>query len=269
MHKLGEDNPNVMLIGNSRMFYNGLLGNSCRVRQLGSYTIYVAQTDQFALSVEDGPWQQLTIAAVPPYARHRISALTDTITTVCIEPETVSENQLAALSAMMGRRTATQALVKRVREAKRHIASAQDCSQFSTQDFDTLFLNMVLEERPLDDRIDRTLHQFRNKADDHNLSAETCAMSNDLSTSRFLHLFRDQTGQRFRSYRMWKRARKFMDYTNRDCNLTFLALDLGYPDSTHFSHSIRRIYGLKPRSLLEGSRNLTIFLGENHRGAVQ
>ncbi|MCC6001488.1 MAG: helix-turn-helix transcriptional regulator [Pararhodobacter sp.] len=269
MHKLDENDPNVMLIGSSRMFYNGLLGNSCRVRQLGSYTIYVAQSGPFCLSVEDGPWQRLAIAAVPPYARHRISAMTDTITTICIEPETVSENQLAALSAMMDRRATTDALIRRVQQAKRHIASAQDCTHFTTQDFDSLFLNMVLEERQIDERIDRTLHQFRTKADDHNLSAETCARSSDLSTSRFLHLFRDQTGQRFRSYRMWKRARRFMDYTNRECNLTFLALDLGYPDSTHFSHSIRRIYGLKPRSLLEGSRNLTIFPGENHRGAVQ
>ena len=43
---------------------------------------------------------------------------------------------------------------------------------------------------------------------------------------------------------MWKRARRFMDHANRDHSVTEVALDLGYPDSTHFSHSIRACFGL-------------------------
>ncbi len=41
--------------------------------------------------------------------------------------------------------------------------------------------------------------------------------------------------------------------------MAHLALDIGYPDSTHFSHSIRRFYGLKPRAIFSGSRELEIF----------
>jgi AraC-like DNA-binding protein len=41
-----------------------------------------------------------------------------------------------------------------------------------------------------------------------------------------------------------------------------VALDAGYPDSTHFSHSIRHVYGLKPRDLFAGSRRLTV-LGDS------
>jgi hypothetical protein len=32
-----------------------------------------------------------------------------------------------------------------------------------------------------------------------------------------------------------------------------------YPDSTHFSHSIRRFYGLQPRAIFSGSRDLAIY----------
>ena len=39
-------------------------------------------------------------------------------------------------------------------------------------------------------------------------------------------------------------------------------LDTGYPDSTHFSHSIRQVYGLNPRDLFAGSRALTV-LGDS------
>jgi AraC-like DNA-binding protein len=43
---------------------------------------------------------------------------------------------------------------------------------------------------------------------------------------------------------MWKRARRFMDHANRDHSVTEVALDLGYPHSTHFSHSIRACFRL-------------------------
>jgi AraC-like DNA-binding protein len=43
--------------------------------------------------------------------------------------------------------------------------------------------------------------------------------------------------------------------------LTDVALDAGYPDATHFSHSIRQVYGLTPRSIFAGSRKLAVFAG--------
>lgn len=58
-------------------------------------------------------------------------------------------------------------------------------------------------------------------------SAMSSALSSALSISRSLHLFRDRTGQRSRSLQIWKRARKFMENSNRDCNLTFPALEPG------------------------------------------
>ena len=39
-----------------------------------------------------------------------------------------------------------------------------------------------------------------------------------------------------------------------------VALDIGYPDSTHFSHSIRQTFGLKPRDIFAGSRKLRIIV---------
>ena len=81
----------------------------------------------------------------------------------------------------------------------------------------------------------------------------------ELSFSRFLHLFRENVGAPFRSFRTWKRARSLLQYVNRDANLAHVALDTGYPDSTHFSHSIRQIYGMKPKDMFAGSRRLAIY----------
>jgi AraC-like DNA-binding protein len=53
-----------------------------------------------------------------------------------------------------------------------------------------------------------------------------------------------------------------LHFVNEDINLAHLAQDIGYPDSTHFSHSIRRFYGLKPRAIFSGSRDLAIYRGD-------
>jgi len=80
-----------------------------------------------------------------------------------------------------------------------------------------------------------------------------------LSFSRFLHLFKQEVGAPFRSFRTWKRARSLLHYVNRESNLAHVALDAGYPDSTHFSHSIRQVYGLKPKDIFAGSRRLAVY----------
>ena len=72
-------------------------------------------------------------------------------------------------------------------------------------------------------------------------------------------IFKEATGISFRSFRAWKRARHLLHFANQDINLAHLAQDIGYPDSTHFSHSIRRFYGLKPRAIFSGSRDLAIY----------
>ena len=91
------------------------------------------------------------------------------------------------------------------------------------------------------------------------VTAASCAAQAGLSASRFLHLFKEQTGISFRSFRAWKRARHLLHFANQDLNLAHLAQDIGYPDSTHFSHSIRPFYGLKPRAIFSGSRDLAIY----------
>ena len=45
----------------------------------------------------------------------------------------------------------------------------------------------------------------------------------------------------------------------QDANLANIALDVGYPDSTHFSHSVRQVYGLTPKSIFAGCRKLALY----------
>jgi AraC-like DNA-binding protein len=115
-----------------------------------------------------------------------------------------------------------------------------------------------LAPRRLDPRVARSMLQI-GKFSGEPVTAASCAAEAGLSPSRFLHLFKEETGISFRSFRAWKRARHLLHFANQDINLAHLAQDIGYPDSTHFSHSIRRFYGLKPRAIFSGSRDLAIY----------
>ena len=125
-------------------------------------------------------------------------------------------------------------------------------------EFDTMCFGDALPQRVLDPRVVRAIGRIGQFSGEP-VTAAGCAAEAGLSPSRFLHLFKEETGISLRSFRAWKRARHLLHFANQDINLAHLAQDIGYPDSTHFSHSIRRFYGLKPRAIFSGSRDLAIY----------
>lgn len=108
-----------------------------------------------------------------------------------------------------------------------------------------------------DGRIQRIIEAIR-ESPACPLSADDCARRVHLSRSRFLHLFPQEVGTSFRVFRMWKRARGMLHCVNQPINTTRVALNAGYNDATHFSHSIRQVFGLRPRDLFAGSRRQAI-----------
>lgn len=81
---------------------------------------------------------------------------------------------------------------------------------------------------------------------DRNFSGQELAKAVCLSTSRFLHLFREQTGLPYRRFRLWKRMLTALEHLHTTDNLTRAALEAGFADATHFSHSFRDTFGVNP-----------------------
>lgn len=81
---------------------------------------------------------------------------------------------------------------------------------------------------------------------DYNFSKEQLAAMACLSPSRFLHLFKAQAGVPYRQFRTWKRLFLAMECLHRNDNMTEAALLAGFSDATHFSHSFRETFGVKP-----------------------
>lgn len=256
-------NPAVLVIGRDRMFYSGLAGNSKKPRNLGGFTFYFAPDGEFQIDMGAG-WVSTESALVAPFQTHRLLSPTGIIHNIGFEPESLSDEAQDRLQALAANPADRARLLERVRDRRDRLNQDIPETGLSTAEFDQLFLGGVLPQRQMDPRIHRVLELMCDEIEDSTVSAEDYAGQIGLSPSRFLHLFKLNTSVSFRSMRMWKRARRFLDHANGSNSLTDVALGLGYPDSSHFSHSIRRTYGLKPRSIRQGSRHLKIYAGANY-----
>ena len=248
----------LMLILPERVFYAGLLGRP-RERCPGAFHVYVALKGGLGLSTADGFETYGELVAVAPNVRHTIASDYRSAICIVIEPESV---QAGAFETWEKRLWGTERdfFAHRIRSAYEQLRSRSCRADLTSAEFDQMCFGDALPRRTLDPRVVRSIVQMTRFSGEP-ATAANCAAAAGLSTSRFLHLFKEETGISFRSFRAWKRARHLLHFANQDLNLAHLAQDIGYPDSTHFSHSIRRFYGLMPRAIFSGSRDLAIYRG--------
>jgi AraC-like DNA-binding protein len=246
----------LMWITPDRVFYCGLLGVPS-VRTMGTYTVYVAVTGTLRIRLGDGPWQITEMAVVPPYEPHQVSAEARMVNVIHVEAETVDAEALPAELKGRGAIDAP-AFVRMVQQRQRELSEGGRAVDLMSLNFDQTFFGAELAARRIDSRIANVLTRIKDDPSAPGI-AEAYAEVAHLSFSRFLHLFKQEVGAPFRSFRTWKRARNLLHYVNRTSNLAYVALDTGYPDSTHFSHSIRKVFGLKPSDIFAGSRKLAVY----------
>jgi AraC-like DNA-binding protein len=250
-----RESGHLMLITPQRVFYAGLLGRP-RQRCSGAFHVYVALTGDLRLTLEAGGQHQGEILVVAPNQQHTIESDYRTVIVVLVEPESVPLGTLDRLAGRMSNDAAEFAC--RIRAAYEQLLQRPWNGDVTSATFDRMCFGDALPQRVLDPRVAKAIALI-NCFSGEPATAESCAAVAGLSTSRFLHLFKEETDISFRAFRAWKRARHLLNFANQDLNLAHLAQDIGYPDSTHFSHSIRRFYGLKPRAIFSGSRDLAIY----------
>ncbi len=247
----------VMWITPDRVFYVGLLGVPS-TRNIGAISLYIGLDSPVSISIDGGEWQAGRMAVVQPYTNHRVACDARHIALIQVEPETVDVANLPSLLRHASGLADDEAFVARVRQCHKALVSDQSRRTASMAEFDALVFGERLPTRTMDSRIVQVLECIRNNPSGQAL-AKDCAEQVHLSFSRFLHLFKSEVGNSFRSFRTWKRARSLLHYVvDTSTSLTDVALGAGYPDSTHFSHSIRQVYGLKPRDIFAGSRKLRV-----------
>jgi len=245
-----------MFVTPDRAIYLGLLG-APSVRNLGGLTIYVSLGQPFRLCLDGTTWTESMLAVIAPYCPHQIVSRDRSIGAFNIEAETIDMQGLPCFLRPAVRVDPYNPDLAGAREVFLRLIRGELQGELADLDVDCLFLNQPLPQRSLDPRIAWVIAQIKEDPSRQD-SAAFYAREVGLSLSRFIHLFNAEVGVTFRRFRAWKRARSFMLHVNSAPNLTALALDIGYPDSSHFSHSIRRFFGLTPTSICAGSQRLDL-----------
>lgn len=256
-----------MWITPGRVFYGGLLG-APTLRRLGSWTLYFSRDATLRLSLDaggDAPWHEGRLAVVPPYRSHRLASAARHVCDVLIEPETIDaaglDDPLRAVLSSEGMLDTAQpilgGLLERLCAAHDSLASQLDPLPADDAAFDTFVFGDPFQKPALDPRIIAVLETL--KVDDNlDASAQELADHARLSFHRFLHLFSNEVGVPLRTFRSWKRARAWLKHVTEEASLTEIAHRIGYPDSAHFSRSVRQVFGLQPKDVIAGCRRLAL-----------
>lgn len=238
-----------MRIDAERVFYCGDLGQPA-MRRIGALVVQVSLDAPVRYRFDGADWQEADCVVVQPYVRHQLWCATRLVCNLLIEPETVDPAGLPGFLRSGHGAVQAPAFVQRMR-------AAAGGAPLPEAALDMAFFDGPLPRRPLDRRIASALHSLQ-QAPELPDDAQALAAQAGLSISRFLHVFKQQTGCSYRALRAWKRARLLLPSINQVHNLARLAQDFGYPDSSHFSHSIRGYYGITPSNILRGCRRIQI-----------
>lgn len=243
----------------ARVAYLGLLGQPDG-RVLGSHTLYACLDAPLTLC-----WQAGELSAhavwVPPQVPHRIAAASELATVLCVmvEPESVAPGALAwSAGAPPGEAAQWLTRVARVCAA---LDAQADGLALGDAALDTLLFGAPLPARALEARIAAVVARMA-QAPAEEVDAAGAAAACGLSVSRFLHLFKAELGVSWRTFRAWKRARSLLPCVRSGDNLTHIAQALGYPDASHFSHTIRQVTGFRPSEIMAGARLVRVMSNE-------
>ncbi|NIZ62301.1 hypothetical protein DL239_15100 [Sedimentitalea sp. CY04] len=254
----------MIMITPDRVLHICRLGSQLDHRVMGALVIYIGLEDDIVVHLRGEDPIKARVVVVPPFKAHRIVAGHQFVKTVLVEPETVSDESLIKLESSLNGLSLVEAETLGLLTLPKHPDqfSRSAISSYSSQIFDIEMFSYGLEPRPMDDRIKAATDLVKTSISDVILTSD-CTVDLEISSSRFRRLFVSNTGIQFRHYKMWKRARSYLEKILAPASLTQIAMDLGYPDSTHFSRSIRSTYGLPPRRMKAHMQDSAFFLTRN------
>lgn len=113
--------------------------------------------------------------------------------------------------------------------------------------------NMLGLQPPVADSRVRQVASLMRSAPGADTDAAGFAQAIGLSSSRFQHLFKAQTGVSFRRYRIWARLQATVEGVMAGKTLTAAALDAGFASSAHLSAAFKAMFGLSLTQLLGGN----------------
>lgn len=135
------------------------------------------------------------------------------------------------------------------------ILTHYESGRFSFSDFtnsinetlETFHCSCEDEDHYKDDRIVKVL-DFLEQNFTRIISVQEAANYCHLSTSRFLHLFKEKTQLSFRRYQLWNKLVKSIPYLLEN-SITKTGYKYGFSDSSHYTKTFKETFGILPNSI--------------------
>ena len=242
---------NALVLGADRALYlgdmpaTGLHRHACPVFLLGL-------SGRFALHLPGGSVVTCQSALVDTGVEHVFDPQGEQVAVMYLEPDAPETRALLPWLARNG----GVMLDPAVRVGSRSTAHARLCSF----DLSALLTFTLDAAAPLDPRISQGIRRLRQGGGDA-VNRDMVATAVNLSASRFNHLFRQEAGVSFRSYRVWTQVRSALAGLATSPRLTDAALEGAFVDSSHFSRTFRQTFGMTPSSVLKPLRSVTLVQG--------
>lgn len=243
---------NALLLGADRALYlgdmpaTGLHRHACPVFLLGL-------SGRFALHLPGGAVETCHSALVDTGIEHVFDPQGEQVAVMYLEPDAPETRALVPWLARSG----GVMLDPAVRVGSRSMVQAR----LRHFDLPALLAITLDAAAPLDPRIAQGIRRMRQGGGDA-VSRNMAAAAVHLSPSRFNHLFRQEAGVSFRSYRVWAQVRSALAGLATSPRLTDAALEGAFTDSSHFSRTFRQTFGMTPSSVLKPLRSVTLVQGQ-------
>lgn len=257
-YRAAMSSPAFLFTSTDRVLYRGALGRP-RPRVFGAAVCYGALEGALRLSLSDGSQWDAPAVRLPPGVAHQICVERGPVLCYLIEPEFVDWGGPCPSGPFQPEHLPERAWRQALADlCEADLRGWRDAGREPDAELDRLVLGRPLPRRTLDARVAGVVERVRADPAIAWLAADAGAFCG-LSASRFMHVFKDEVGGGWRAFRAWKRARGLLDCVHSGESLTQLALALGYPDASHFSHAIRQVTGLRPSDIITGSRRLGVW----------
>lgn len=232
---------NTLTLGSNRSLYLGELP-ATGMHVHAAPVLLVGLSGRFGLHFPGGRTETCRSALIDVGVEHVFDPCGESVALMYLEPDAPEARSLRAHFAHLGPVIYDPASLV----VGRYFAQAR----LQSFDLANLLDLSYVEAAPLDARVARALDALRAPAG-ANLRREALASASALSGSRFNHVFKQEMGVSFRSYRVWSQVRAALGALSANPSLTQAALEGGFVDSSHFSHMFRNTFGMTPSSVLK------------------
>jgi AraC-like DNA-binding protein len=214
-----------------------------------SSVLCVSLGDVFKYREGRGEWVERHVVFTPAGVVHEVQATPSTvIAKYWVEKESPHNSCLTQAAFFLER----DYLLKRksIISTFQYIYAKSLSSYETKKCLDYLFKKDNLKCDICDPRILYISKLIRDEPD-YNFSIDRLASEVDLSSSRLLHLIKEETGVSYRRFRMWQRVRYALSIYGLQNSLTYSSFEAGFNDSAHFTRCFKSFYGATPSSVLK------------------